>query len=60
LVAETEWLAISEPEVQHLVEIAIIQVSIPGKADLEGPIKSWNWCYFTGPDGLKLELVEQR
>ena len=26
----------------------------------EGPDKGWVWCYFNGPDGCQLELVENR
>jgi len=26
----------------------------------EGDLKGWRWCYFLDPDGLTMELVEER
>jgi catechol 2,3-dioxygenase-like lactoylglutathione lyase family enzyme len=37
-----------------------VEFNSPPTVIEDGPDKGWVWCYFNGPDGCQLELVENR
>ena len=41
------------------LEEAGVEFHSPTNIFMEGEKTAWKWCYFRGPDGLILELVEQ-
>jgi catechol 2,3-dioxygenase-like lactoylglutathione lyase family enzyme len=62
-VAGSAHLAFAVPNIEAArarLEAAGVEFHSPINTFMENPHAEWQWCYFRDPDGIVLELVQQR